>query len=65
MPRGLKITNRADMTLHDSALTTGVEYEDEDYVCDNKKEESEEEIKYSYSDSDSSNSNDSLSEWVR
>ena len=34
MPQGLKIVNRADITLCDSSWTAGVDYEEEDAQCD-------------------------------
>ena len=61
MPKGLKIMNRADITLRHSAQTIGVEHEDKDkdYEDDNNKEE-----EYKEEDLDS-NDKDSLSKWSR
>ena len=64
MPKGLKITNRANMTLYDLAQTAGVEYEDEDNEYNDQKEESEKENKELDSDSNSSDK-DSLSKQSR
>ena len=41
MPRGLKIANRADVTLCDSSWTAGVDYEDKDNQYDDEEEESQ------------------------
>ena len=44
MPRGLKIINRADVALYDSAQTAGVDYVDEDKEYNDEEEESKEKI---------------------
>ena len=41
MPRGLKIVNRADVTLCDSSWTAGVDYEDKDNQYDDEEEQSQ------------------------
>ena len=43
MSKDLKIINRANVTLHDSAWTAGVEYEYKDYKSNDKVEEFKEE----------------------
>ena len=43
MPKGLKIMNRADMTLHDSAQMAEAEYEDKNNEYDNQEKESDKE----------------------
>ena len=55
MPKGLKIVNRANMTLCDSAQTIEVEYKDKDNEYNNQEKESNEENEDSDSDNNSSN----------
>ena len=62
MPKDLKIVNRADMTLCNSAWTVQVEHKDKHNDHNNQEEESKEENEDLDSDSNSSNK-DSLSEW--
>ena len=56
MPKGLKVINRAGITLYDSAWTIGVDYEDKDNEYDNKEEESQSSDKSE--DEEESNNND-------